>query len=223
MSFSSQLFLSARSSAGPSNPQTQVQQNTRGDLLMAQSLPERTDLVRLGGSYHASIPTGSAFTTVAAWPTTRAELVLSNIALAGGKSLVIDRIWAAAIVTEAAASAFTIVCQISPAGLVAVAANNAAVLQRNLNGKGGANVSANASLALANTSFGIASQWDVPDQFQIATLAAVGVGQMSVAKINGGYVVQPQATFLMNLVLGTAVASAGMIGVVWHEANLDVG
>lgn len=225
MSMATSIFAQQRG-ASPQYPTTQVGQNGRGDLCVAQALPERTDLVRLGQSYHASIPTGSAFTTVAAWPTTRAELVLSNLAGAGsGICLVIDRIWAATIVTETAASAYTIVCQMSPAGLVAVAADNTAVLQRNLNGKNsGTSRSPNAGLALANTAFGIASQWDVPAQMPIGTnLAAVSVGAGTIAPINGQYVVQPQATFLMNLVVGTAVASAGIMGVVWHEARLEIG
>ncbi len=201
--------------------------NSRGDLSVAQGLPERAELVRLGRSYHASIPTGSAFTTVAAWPTTRSELNISNMAAAGGVSIVIDRVWAAAIVTETAASAFTILCQVSPVNLVAVAAvaDNTAVLQRNLSGKSGATTrSANAALTVASTAFAIASQWDVPLQVQNGTnLAAVGVGQSATAAINGGYIIQPGATFCMNLVVGTAVSSAGIMGVVFHEAQLDLG
>ena len=199
--------------------------NNRGDLCMAQALPAKAEIARLGASYHASIPTGSAFTTVAAWPTTRAELVLSNVSPAGGPSLIIDRIWFSTIVTETAASAYTILCQMSPAGLVAVAADNTAVLVRNLNGKsGGTQRSANASLAVAHTAFGVARQWDVPEQAAFGTnLAAVSLGAGAIASINGGYIVQPQATFIMNAVVGTAVAAAGIMGVVWHEATLDLG
>ena len=54
-------------------------------------------------------------------------------------------------------------------------------------------------------------------------LAAVGVGAQSSCQLNGMYVVQPGATFLMNVVVGTAVASAGIMGVVFHEAVLDLG
>lgn len=198
--------------------------NGRGERLVVQSLPERAEIVRLGRSWHYSIPTGSAFTTVAGNPTTRAELLLSNIAAAGGMSLVIDEIWAETIVTETAASSLSICCQMSPAGLVAVAADNTAVLARCLNGKSGATGRApSAAAAIANTAFGVASQWHFPHQTGALGGGAVSIGQLSVAKLNGLYVVQPGATFLMNLVVGTAVASAGIMGVVFHEAQVDLG
>lgn len=198
--------------------------NGRGEALFVQALPERAEIVRLGASYHASIPTGSAFTTVAANPTTRAELVLSNISAAGGKCLIIDEVWVETIVTETAASSLSICVQISPSGLVAVAADNTAVLQRCLNGKSGATArSVNAALAVANTAFGVASQWHFPHQAGYLGGGAVSIGQLSVAKLNGMYVVQPGATFLMNAVVGTAVASAGIMGVIWHEAQVDLG
>lgn len=201
-----------------------IESDQNDNMYMAAGLPERAGVVARGASYHASIPTGSAFTTVAAWPTTRAELVLSNVAPAGGPCLIIDRIWAATIVTETAATEMTILCQVSPAGLVTPATDNTAVLVRNLNGKSGANQrSANAALAMANTAFAVASQWDVPDQTLTLGPGATSVGQAATARINGGYVIQPQATFCMNLVVGTAVAATGIIGVVWHEAMLDLG
>jgi hypothetical protein len=201
--------------------------NGRGEQIVAQGLPERAELVRMGQSWHYSIPTGSAFTTVAAWPTTRSELNLTNMAAAGGPSMVIDQVWAATIVTETAASALTIIVQVSPVNLVASAAvvDNSAVLARCLNGKAGAlNRAPNIAATIASTAYGIASQWHVPRQYQAGTnLAAVSVGQASIADLNGLYVIQPGASFAVNAVVGTAVASAGIMGVVFHLAELDLG
>jgi hypothetical protein len=220
MSMAASIFANARTNQGPANPTTQVQQNTRGDLCVAQGLLPKVDLTRLGNSWQASIPTGSAFTTVAAWPTTRAELILSNANPAGGKSFVIDQIWAATIVTETAASQMTLLAQMSGAGLVAVAANNTAVLVTSLSGKAGVYGGA-ASLALANTAFMIASKWQVVGVSPLGG-ASVSVGQAALAEMQGGYIVQPQSTLGVNLVVGTAVASAGLMGISWHEVQLDV-
>ena len=49
-----------------------------GEWLTVPGLPPKTELVRLGGSDTCRLATGTAFTFVAAWPTTRAELVLYN-------------------------------------------------------------------------------------------------------------------------------------------------
>src|SRR5213076_3021657 len=56
-----------------------------GALIMTQGLPERAELVKLGASYGAVIPTANAFTyPTATWPTTRSELILQNAELAIG-------------------------------------------------------------------------------------------------------------------------------------------
>ena len=196
--------------------------NARGDLSVAQGLPHKAELSRMGATYHASIPTGSAFTTVAAWPTTRAELVLSNPNPAGsGICFVIDSAWCATIVTETAASQITILAQLSSASLVATAANNTAVLVQPLNGKA-ATAGQTATLAVANTAFAVASRWQVMGVSGLGG-ATVSVGQACLAPFDGLYIVQPQATLCLNAVVGTAVAAAGLIGVTWSETYLDLG
>src|SRR5258707_5529124 len=76
---------------------TQPVMSDGGALVVAQELPERAELVKLGKSYGAAIPTGSAFTYVNAWPTTRAELILANAEGTGGPSYSVDRVWLADI------------------------------------------------------------------------------------------------------------------------------
>ena len=197
--------------------------NSRGDFLVAQALPPKAELVRSGRSWHASIPTGSAFTTVAGWPTTRGELILSNGEPVSGLSYVIDYVWAAEIVTETAASFLALLGQISPAGSVAVATDNANVLRTSLSGRSGSYAS-NAKLALANTAFGVASKWMVlPNQNAPLGPGAVSIGQLATANVDGLLIVPPQATLALNVVVGTAVASAGLMGVAWHEVQLDLG
>lgn len=203
-----------------------VRMNGRGEALIAAAQTERSEIVRIGSSWHYSIPTGSAFTTVAAWPTTRSELNLTNMNAAGGQCIVIDEVWAATTVTETAASALTILCQVSPVSLVASAAvvDNSAVLARCLNGKAGAlNRAPGVAATIASTAYGIASQWHVVNQNTTTPLGAVSVGQSSVAKINGLYIIPPTATFAVNVVVGTAVATSCIMGIVFHLMQLDLG
>lgn len=231
MGLAAQLLGRVRGATNPTStfPDTTdqaVRANGRGEGLMVQALPQKTEVCRLGASWQASIPTGSAFTTVAAWPTTRAELVLSNTSPAGKigvTCLVIDYVWGVQIVTETAASAFSLIGQISPAGLVANAANNTAVLKTSMSGKAAAYAGV-ATTAIANTAFAVASQWQIlPNQYAPLSPASVGVGAMSCADLHGLFIIPPQATLCLNAVVGTAVASAGIIGVVWHEQVLDLG
>lgn len=64
--------------------------NNRGDQLIAQSLPELSELVRLGGSWQ--VPTTTAFAALTTEPTTVAGLSLQNNEAAGGPSYLIDSV-----------------------------------------------------------------------------------------------------------------------------------
>ena len=86
--------------------------NPRGQQITAAGALAKSEIVRLGRTYECSIATGSAFTHVAAWPTTRAELVIKNVAT-DGTCLVIDSAWSANVATSvAAANTYTLLGQI---------------------------------------------------------------------------------------------------------------
>lgn len=76
MSVASTLLARLRTYAADlySSGDNPVAANARGDLMVAQGLPARTEIVRLGDSWATQILTASAFTYVNAWPTTRSEL-----------------------------------------------------------------------------------------------------------------------------------------------------
>src|SRR5215472_8270195 len=76
----------------------QVFMNTRGDLVVAQSLPELTELVRLGNSYHVLSAATAALTAV---PTTTSGHSLWNGEPATGKCYAIDSFGTVEIVTDA--------------------------------------------------------------------------------------------------------------------------
>jgi hypothetical protein len=192
--------------------------NPRGELLAAQGLPERSELVRLGASWGAQIPTGSAFTFVAAWPTTRAELVLCNGEDKGGKTYIIDRVWLANITSQAAAQPYSLLGQLAPAALaIAAAADNTAVLRYSLSGKV-KNYAGRACLALANTAFAVANEWFTLGNAVMAPMTT-NLGASLEANVYGKYLVPPGAAFCLAGLAGTAAGTA-ICGVEWHEAIL---
>src|SRR3954466_14614029 len=84
-----------------------------GELLTVNGLPLKTESVRLGDVWTCQIATASAFTNVAAMPTTRAELALYNGEGGGGKSLIIDSVWFLSLTSVTAAASATIIYQVA--------------------------------------------------------------------------------------------------------------
>ena len=198
---------------------SQSAMNGRGDLCVAQSLPAKTEYVRLGGTWSARIPLASHFSTVAAQPTTRAELVLFNGEPAGGKSYLIESVEFLADVTQAVATQIALLGQIVPNIGLAVAAptDNAAILRNSRSGRG--TFSSNAKLALANTAFAIADRWEVLGS--AISGAAGSIGLAAYAEVYGGFIIPPQAVFCINAIVGTAAAASATMGICWDEVQLD--
>lgn len=191
--------------------------NPRGEQLFAQALPERAELTRQGFSFGAAIPTGSAFTFVAAWPTTRAELVLWNGETAGGKTYIIDRVWLTNITSMAAAQPMSLLGQVVPASLgVAAPTDNAAVLRHNKLGNSAA-IPSLARLMVANTAFAVANQW-----FGLCSVTpspTTNLGCTIEKELLGRILVPPGGAFCLAGIAGTAAGTA-IAGVEWHEAVL---
>lgn len=199
----------------------QLHLNTRGDLVVAQGLPQESELVRMGQSWGAQIPTGNAFTFVAAWPTTRAELVLYNGEDKGGKTYIISRVWMTNITSQAAAQPFSMLGQLAPAALaIAAAADNAAILRQSLSGKL-KNYGGRASLALANVAFCLANQWFTIGAAAVSPMTT-NLGNSVEALVYGKYLVAPGAAFGLAGLAGTAAGTA-ICGIEWHEVQLITG
>lgn len=193
----------------------------RGGLIHQQDLPERSELVRQGASYGAAIPTGSAFTFVNAWPTTRAELVLNNANSAGGNVLVIDRVWMTNITSQAAAQPFSILAQLRAGDCgVAAATDNAAVLRWQLGGKTTITTSGGGRLALANTAFALTNLWFILGNAAVSPMTTNLGNSMSV-ECYGRYIVPPGGAFCIAGLAGTAAGTA-ICGVEWHELALAI-
>jgi len=193
--------------------------NHRGEQLMVNCLPPKTELVRMGNTYSVAIATASAFTYVAAWPTTRAELVLHNGEPGGGKSYVIDSAWMVDFSTAAAAQAKALLGQLVAVGTAPT--DDAAQLITSRSGRAafGATYGGRAKRALANTAGGqIANRWELlATSLGNPNTASISTGVL--AELYGGWIVPPGGLLALAGVASTAAGTA-IIGVTWHEVQL---
>lgn len=178
-----------------------VDLNHRGDLCVAPALLAKTELARLNKSWYTAIPTASAFTPVAAMPTTRSELTIRN-GYTDTTCLVIDQIGVMSLTSLAAATGFTILAQINEAA--ALTDNTAVLISSTL----GSSYSGSVTRALATTT-AVANKWHaVNSSGGISTTTTIGAGL--VAEVAGGWIVKPGFTLHTNAVMSTAVGTAIM-------------
>ncbi len=192
-----------------------VDQNSRGDLCVAQSLPMHVEAGRLGQSWSLAIATAGP-AIVAAWPTTLANIVLYNGEPTGGKSYIIDTVWVCETGSLATASSFSVLAQLSNAG-VAAPADNAAELITSRVGK--PIYSGNAKRAVVNTAYMVAQKWTI-----IGTSnghPATGIGAGALCEVLGRFIVPPSACFGINLI-GSTAGGTYIQGIDWFEAQLDL-
>src|SRR5579859_5437682 len=145
--------------------------NSRGDVLAAQSLPERAELVRLGNSWGAQIKEANAWTALITVPTTLANFALQNGESSGGKSYIIDRVWLKAVTSLAAANYLTILAQVVKPGTTIVA-DSANKTLYSLSGK--SSYGGKAQIAVASSSVGaVTDQWECLGGLSLATSTTI--------------------------------------------------
>ena len=205
-----------RASYGEGDVKT-LDMNSRGDLLAAMALPERTEIVRQGASFHAQIPLASAWTLLITVPTTLANLSLQNGEAVGGKSYVIERFWIKNTTSTASAGVITPLSQLVAPG-TALVANDATVLRTSLNGNK-KTASSLAQLVMASTVTGcLQDKWNHhPSVVQSPTTNIATVVEVL---CYGRYIVPPQGSFNINAQESVS-GGAAICGVEWHEIQLD--
>lgn len=190
--------------------------NDRGELLVSPALLPKTELARLGQTWNVKIATASAFTHVAALPTTRAELVLFNGEAAGGKSYVIDSVWHLGITSMAAAGSVALLGQIVPNATAPT--DNTSQLITSRNGK---TYNGYAKRAVAQTTM-TADKWELLASSNSGGGATAQIGLATIAELNGGWILKPGDMLGVNVVAGTAAGTA-IMGITWHEVQLPIG
>lgn len=194
--------------------------NSRGDLVNAQSLPERSELVRLGGSWGSQLTAAAAWTALITIPTTLANMSLQNGETVGtGKSYIIDRVWVKSVTSLAAANYLTILCQIVPPG-TALVADSASKTTYSLSAKA-LTYDGEARIAVASTATGcLTDRWNHLASVSLPTSTTIAAVVES--NVYGRYIIPPGGNFSINA--QEAVSGGTLIcGVEWHEVKLALG
>ena len=203
----------------PQGIETEFMVNNRGDLCIAQALPPAAEFTRMNRSYELAIATASAFTYVAAWPTTRGELVLYNGEAAGGLSYVIENAWMYNITSMGASQPMTLIGQLVAAAAVVPTDDTAQLISSR---SGRATYGGKAKKAVANTAAGqLANLWRVLAS-SVIPAPTTNLGAALFADIGGRVIVPPGGVYALAGIAGTAVGTA-IIGVSWSEVQLAFG
>ncbi len=189
--------------------------NHRGEISVAQGLPERAELTRLGFSFHSQLLAANKFDTLASVPTTLAELSLQNASLTGGKSFIIDRFWFKNIITSTSLMTMTPLSQVVVPG-TALIADSALVTKVAMNG--GA-VSTASQMAVHSILTGcLQDKWNHHQSLECR--ATTNIAHVIDVQCYGRYIIPPGGNFSINLEVSVATAAAGICGIEWHEVQL---
>jgi hypothetical protein len=191
----------------------QFHMNCRGDAIVSQGLPERTELVRMGNSY---ISVGAAVAPVAAMPTTAAHFSLYNGENDDGLVYVVDFIGGFLAVSAGAAINIGLGVQLNlgkqtnPAGAVAIKSLSG---RANYRGKG----NTKNSVTVVND-----SAWHTAGpQLVCANTANL---MLSVEyPVYGRYIVPPGGIFSLAGLCNAAGSATMQHWIIWHEVRLILG
>lgn len=189
----------------------QYQLNSIGDHLIAEGLPSKAEIVRLGDSWQVL---GAASTGLAALPTTAGLLTLWNGEPGNGKFYAINSVTCTKVIIDVTTNdLFTVWAQgIRPP---MAAPTDAALTIRSLNGKysyGGRARTVAASTTLANRWEPITS----PIQSRAEAIAGSAWQQVDIDLL-GRHIVPPGGAFTLTASETTATASAFRFCIRWHE------
>lgn len=194
----------------------QIHVNSRGDMLVAQSMPERTEIVRMGDSWQ--VMTSSAIAPLTAVPTTTGGLNLWNGEQSNGKTYVIDRVQVSEIVVDATQSNSTAVFAMLVRPPV-TAPTDAALTIRSLSGRNSYSGRARTTVNAAVTNDG---WFPIGTSAPMAAAAAGSAWKVTDIALNGLYLVPPGGQFCVHAAKAAATAGQIHFSIVWHEVQMIV-
>lgn len=198
---------------GGSGEAVDVKATRGGSLHVAQMLPPGALLTAMGESYTAI--TTTAVAALADEPTTAALFTLYNGEAGGGKSYIIDRIFAYQDVSAAAESRWALWAIVQPVATTAVAADISLIN----NQRGVSNYGGNAKLGVGDTVVDKGwSPWS--NSLDVEATGALGGAACSV-NVAGRMVVPPTGACSLHVV-ASSVDEDFCVGFHWHEVQLDL-
>lgn len=192
----------------------QVQLNARGDLVVAQAMPELTELVRMGNSFQVQTSTAAAALTTE--PTTTNGLGLFNGEPSTGKSYAIDSIAAWERVVDATQQNEMALFVMNNKTIVTAPAD-AALTIRSLSGRTYGGKARTFIGAVTNDGW-----FPVGNSAPGAPAVAGGVWRTTDIPLRGLYLVPPGGMFNIHAVKVAATASQLQFVIRWHEIQLPV-
>jgi len=184
--------------------------NPRGDLSIAQALPYKAEAARMSESYMVRA-TSAVSPLATTFPTTSANLSMSNNEANDGKSYIIESLFFEQAAAAPAATPIGFAVMINPPRPTAVAATLTArgVAGNAYRGKG--------TFAVATTV--VDGGWFPVGNSLISTYDGT---QYSV-NVNGLFIVPPGAKFSVVFLTNTVTGITGFVGVKWQEIILPWG
>ncbi len=205
---------------GGSGEEVGIRANKHGDVLFAQSLPYGAALTAKGDSWQVMTVTKVASIKVRPDTDDDAHLTLYNGEAGGGKSYIIERVFAHALSTAAAMGFFHIWLCVHPVGMTIPTSDITAIYSnRGITSYGG-----NAIVDI---------QYDADDDGwfpyggvtgKACEFEAAGIlpGSIVCSEIKGQIIIPPTAG-LSILTLASATTAQCVVGVHWYEEIVDLG
>ncbi len=211
-------FLMKLIQRGTTNTELEAQATDAGEALVAAGMAPYEEITRQGFSFHVASTTPTIGVT--SIPTTAAAIGMYNNASDGGKSMIIDAIWALNAVAEGTLGQCGLIYVV---GQTRVAALTSAFTVRKSNGNGAASTIALAATggAVLDAVTGVAAGWlPIGETANITVLTLPGV--ILFAPVNGRIIVPPGRQFGIN-VMCNHIDNTFNTGVMWHEKVLKLG
>ena len=209
-------FLNKLLQKGTTSDEISAQASPTGEALVAQGMAPFEEISRTG-SFHCTTTTPVA--SVVALPTTAASIRMFNTATDGGRSIVIDAIYAVSIVGHGTLGQFGLICVV---GQTRVAALVQDLVVRKSNGMGAGADSTAALVAggALDAVTGVAIGW-IPVG-PTANMSVISLPSVVLwAPIDGRIIVPPGRQFGVN-VMGVNATTTFNCGIMWHEKQLDL-
>lgn len=219
-----EIMGKVRGDAAPNLPDSRedarAMLNNRGDLLVAQSLPELAEVVRLGGSWQVASTTGQAALT--ALSTTTAGLTVKNNEPASGRCYAIDSFGSWEAVVDATQTDVTaLFAMLNSRADAANSGGTAETGVKSLSGRapGQSNAVAARGMTVVNNGW-------FPHSTEGAQMAAAAAGaqwKVNECRCRGLYLVPPGLSFSVQVVKAAAAAASQQFFFIrWHEVQLIV-
>lgn len=194
--------------------------NEQLEQLVAFGASPYGEIVRVGRAFETK--TSGALAAVVAVPTVANMLSLWNGDPDGGRSLVIDRVWALNIVSTAVAGQAALIGCLGQTRVAALAAS--AFAKNALNGNGGNDTKVVASIANLDAVTGVVANWRLlPGQTGGSKPGAAGTpGYWVNSQVDGRIIVPPGRLFAAH-VLANVIGETFICGIEWHERKMTLG